>query len=100
MIGKADLVHSLSGDSQWAHPSRHQSTCFYDAARRSDGGIVAVAYTGAFREFGRNLAEKLRLQFGQMGQSARHATGSVMLGEPVGSEHMRETRIGRKSVRI
>ena len=56
-------------------------------------GVMMVAQSPCSRptsrrQLGRDFAEQLRLQFGQMRQLARHAAGGVMLGEAIGRQHV------------
>ena len=58
--------------------------------------IIAIFDPELSGELGRNFREHLRLQLGEMTEEAPHAAGGVMLGQPVGGEHKRKSRIARR----
>ena len=85
---------------QRRHARGDQRARFDHAARRRDRDPAAVRAPTSRRQLRRDLGEELRLQLGEMRERAAHAAGRVMLGQPIRRQHVRETRIAERRVRI
>ena len=88
-----------SRDAQRLHALGDQHARLDRGARGHDRRPAAVLQATQGGELGRDLAERLRLQLGQVGHGARHPTRCVMLGQAVGRHDERKDigtlRVGR-----
>src|SRR6266446_7923106 len=57
--------------------------------------MVAVADLQLDGKLGGNFGEQLRLQLREMTEKARHATGGMVLGQPIGCKNKRKSRVTR-----
>jgi hypothetical protein len=89
VIRQPDLVHRVARDDQRGHPVGDQHAYLDRRAGRDDGGPAVGLEAALCGQCGRNLTEHLRLQLGEVRQPAAHPAGGVVLGEPVGGEHVR-----------
>src|SRR5690242_780552 len=80
VIGKSDLMYAAPFDEERAHARCDQHTCFDDSTWAHDGREGTVLKSDFSCHFGRDLAEKLRLQLSKMRECAAHPSCRVMLG--------------------
>ena len=102
VIRQADLVDDAAVDRERLHARRDERARLDRAARRSRRVTgIAVLDADLAASSGEISAEELRLQLGEMRQRARHAAGGVMLGQPIGREHVRDSaRSGERPRRL
>ena len=89
VIGHPNLVHRAAGYDQRRHPVGDQDPCLDRGARGDQRGPAVGLEPALGRQLRRHLAEHLRLQFGQIRQPPAHPARGVVLGQPVGGEHVR-----------
>ncbi len=61
---------------------------------------VAVVDAELAGQLGADLGEALRLKLSQPGHPAAHAAGGVVLGQTVGGENVRESRVSDVVIRL
>ncbi len=98
MIRKPHLMDDLSVDRQHLHSGRDQGMSFDGSARSHNGHPFARSDRKLLRQLGRNLAEQFRLEFSQVRQSSRHASGRVMFRQPIRRQDERKTTVGRSGI--
>jgi hypothetical protein len=89
VVRQPDLVHLAAGDNQRGHPVGDQYPRLDCRTGRDDGGPAVGLEAALGGQCGRDLTEHLRLQLGEVRKPAAHPAGGVVLGEPVGGEHVR-----------
>ena len=87
VIGQADLVQPARPDGQRRQALGDHHARLDGCAQGHDRHPAAVLEAALARQLGRDLAEHLGLQLGQVGQPARHPARGVVLGQPVGRGH-------------
>src|ERR1700757_4184585 len=91
-----DLMHGFAVQLYRSHASANKCTRFDRAAQTNDRNVIAVVDLEFACELERDFREQLRLQLREMTQKARHASGGMVLGQPVSGKNKRKSRIPRR----
>ena len=90
VVRQPDLVHGAAADRPAGVIRSVTSTLRLDGrAGRDDGGPPVGLEAALGGQLRGDLAEHLRLQLREVRQPAAHPAGGVVLGQPVGGEHVR-----------
>src|SRR6266480_4136453 len=78
------------------NPATNKYTRFNRRAQTYDANVIAVLDLKLARKLRRDLSKHLRLQFREMTQKTRHATGRVVFSQTVGRQNVWKSRVTRR----